>query len=205
MNAAAGSSVMIYEHTVSTMFDLMRARALFSIQYHSCIHSNVCIDTEASHSAPRILHHADHTGKVITQHITQAAARHPLIRMEGNTIVTDLMVQNGICVGVETLQTTTTTTTTIQQKQEWAFRGTVLCSGGLGGIFQHSTNPPGFNALGSSVALAHRAGVLTQELEYVQFHPTSLDIPNEARFLLTEALRGEGAILRNAHGHAFAK
>jgi len=60
---------------------------------------------EASHSAPRILHKADHTGAVITQHITQAAARHPLIRLQPSTIVTDLVVVDGVgCVGVETLQ-----------------------------------------------------------------------------------------------------
>jgi L-aspartate oxidase len=88
---------------------------------------------------------------------------------------------------------------------EYASRGTVLASGGLAGIYAHSTNPPGFNALGSSVALASRAGVKTQDLEYVQFHPTSLYMPNEARFLLTEALRGEGAILRDASGRPFAQ
>jgi L-aspartate oxidase len=144
------------------------------------------------------LHHADHTGKLITQHITKAAARHPLIEMKANTIVTDLIVKDGVCVGVETLSNASL-------GQELASRGTVLCSGGLGGIYEHSTNPPGFNALGSSVALAERVGVTTRELEYVQFHPTSLHIPNEARFLLTEALRGEGAVLRDRDGRAFAK
>ena len=150
--------------------------------------------TEASHAAPRILYKADHTGRVITEHITAAAARHPLITLQGNTIATDLIIQNGVCVGVETLR-----------GQEYASRGVVLASGGLAGIYQHSTNPPGFNALGSSVAMATRAGVQTQDLEYVQFHPTALLLPNEPRFLLSEALRGEGAVLRDCHGHAFAK
>lgn len=150
---------------------------------------------EASHSAPRILYKADHTGRVITEHITAAAARHPLITLQENTIASDLIVQNGVCVGVET----------IDGRHEYASRGVVLASGGLAGIYQHSTNPPGFNALGSSVAMATRAGVETQDLEYVQFHPTALLIPNEARFLLSEALRGEGAVLRNCKGEAFAK
>jgi L-aspartate oxidase len=150
---------------------------------------------EASHAAPRILYKADHTGRVITEHITAAAARHPLITLQGNTVVTDLLIENGICVGVETLDGC----------KELASHGVVLASGGLAGIYKHSTNPPGFNALGSSVAIATRAGVETQDLEYVQFHPTALFVPNEARFLLSEALRGEGAILRNCHGEAFAK
>jgi L-aspartate oxidase len=168
---------------------------------------------EASHAVPRILHYADHTGKVITQHMTAAAANHPLITLVPDTLVTDLLTSDdgSTCLGVETLHRQTNQTSTL-----YASRGTVLCAGGLGGIYQHSTNPAGFNALGSSVALVERLATattkrpttktaLTQDLEYVQFHPTSLCIPHEARFLLTEALRGEGAILRNAEGYAFAR
>jgi len=155
---------------------------------------------EASHGAPRILHYADHTGMIITDHITKAAKRHPLITMQSYTLVTDIVQEDDICIGVATLDRSTG-----QHNIEYATRGTVLASGGLGGIYEHTTNPAGFNALGSSVALATRAGVQTSDLEYVQFHPTALCIPNEARFLLTEALRGEGAILRDATGRAFAK
>lgn len=155
---------------------------------------------EASHAAPRILHYADHTGMIITKHITQAAARHPLITFQPQTLVTDVVHRDGICIGVSTLNRTTG-----ERGVELATRGTVLASGGLAGIYEHSTNPAGFNALGSSVAIATRAGVETKDLEYVQFHPTSLCMPNEARFLLTEALRGEGAVLRDASGRAFAK
>jgi L-aspartate oxidase len=137
---------------------------------------------------------------IITKHITAAAARHPLITLQPQTLVTDIVQEEGICIGVSTLNRASG-----KRGFEFAFKGTVLASGGLAGIYEHSTNPSGFNALGSSVALASRAGVKTQDLEYVQFHPTSLCLPNEARFLLTEALRGEGAILRDATGRAFAK
>jgi len=150
---------------------------------------------EASHSSPRILYKADHTGRVITEHITMAAQRHPLITMKENSIVTDLVMEQGMCIGAKLLNGDT----------QYASRGVVLASGGLAGIYKHSTNPPGFNALGSSIALATRAGAETKDLEYVQFHPTALLIPNEARFLLTVALRGEGAKLRNANVEAFAK
>jgi L-aspartate oxidase len=137
---------------------------------------------------------------IITKHITQAAARHPLVTFQPQTLVTDIVERDGICVGVSTLNRASG-----KQGVEFASRGTVLATGGLGGIYEHSTNPAGFNALGSSVALASRAGVETKDLEYVQFHPTSLYMPNEARFLLSEALRGEGAILRDASGRSFAK
>ncbi|KAL7451144.1 hypothetical protein ACHAXS_000242, partial [Conticribra weissflogii] len=92
----------------------------------------------------------------------------------------------------------------------YAVRGVVLASGGLAGIYRHSTNLAGFNALGSSVGLALRLhGALLSsimlDLEYVQFHPTALYLPNEPRFLLAEALCSEGAILRNATRQAFAR
>jgi L-aspartate oxidase len=160
---------------------------------------------EASHAAPRIIHLADHTGKAITEHITAAALNHPLITVVTDTIVTDLIMaetddKQKICLGTHTIHKNTG-----QRQSLLSTRGTVLASGGLGGIYEHSTNPAGFNALGSSTAIATRAGAHTSDLEYVQFHPTALQIPNESCFLLTEALRGEGAILRDRQGRAFAK
>mmetsp|Transcript_15569 Transcript_15569/g.35888 ORF Transcript_15569/g.35888 Transcript_15569/m.35888 type:complete len:603 (+) Transcript_15569:159-1967(+) len=180
---------------------LLNAKEAFAnVPFDKTQDGELSLCLEASHAAPRILHYADHTGAIITDHITKAAARHPLITMQPNTLVTDIVREEDLCVGVATLDRSTG-----QRNIEYATRGTVLASGGLGGIYEHSTNPAGFNALGSSIALAKRAGVQMQDLEYVQFHPTSLCIPNEARFLLTEALRGEGAILRDANGRAFAK
>jgi len=159
---------------------------------------SVCL--EASHSAARILYYADSSGAVITEHITAAAVRHPNINIMRESVVTDLCVADGTCVGVQRMDTVTGGIVPMM-----AGKGVVLASGGLGSIYEHTTNPPGFNALGSSVALATRIGAETADLEYVQFHPTSLYIPGEARFLLTEALRGEGAILRDKDGRAFAK
>jgi len=159
---------------------------------------SVCL--EASHSAARILYYADSSGAAITKHITAAAVRHPLVNIMKKSIVTDLCVADGKCVGVQRMDMGTGNIATMM-----ASKGVVLASGGLASIYEHTTNPPGFNALGSSVALATRNGARTEDLEYVQFHPTSLYIPGESRFLLTEALRGEGAILRDKDGRAFAK
>jgi len=164
---------------------------------------------EASHSAPRIIHFADQSGKAITEHITEATASHPLIEIVPNTIVTDLITSdvpdpdhsnNLICLGVQCFDKKTKTLS-----NQFSTRGTVLATGGTCGIYEHSTNPSGFNALGSSIALAVRANADVADLEYIQFHPTSLYIPGEERFLLTEALRGSGAKLRDASGYAFAK
>jgi len=185
---------------------------------------------EASHSAARIIHYADCTGKVITERITDAASKHPLIEFRGDCVVTDLIFDEDgasgsggssndkMVIGAKVLDKQQN-----EQSNMYATHGVVLASGGLGGIYQHSTNPLGFNALGSSVGLALRLedrlssssplnnnnmnkyNGIVSDLEYVQFHPTSLYLPNEARFLLTEALRGEGAILRDASGRAFAR
>ena len=181
---------------------------------------------EASHAAPRIIHHADCTGKAITVGITKAASEHPLIEFVGDSVATDLIFdeeghggqggidganERGMVIGAKVLDKRTHRPTDM-----YAVHGVVLASGGLAGIYQHSTNPLGFNALGSSVGLAlrledrlsssgtHTSGIAS-DLEYVQFHPTALCLPGEARFLLTEALRGEGAILRDASGRAFAR
>jgi len=180
-------------------------------------HGHLAYTLEASHSAPRIIYSADHTGKVITDTITSAVQKHPNITMIPNTIVTDLILSRETetdeedknypnstsptsCVGVQVMNTQTH-----QPSSLFGTRGIVIASGGVAGIYEHSTNPSGFNALGSSLAMALRAGASTCDLEYIQFHPTVLYVPNQPRFLLTEALRGEGAILRNASGYAFAK
>lgn len=160
---------------------------------------------EASHAAPRIIHYADHTGKAITEQITAAALNHPLISVVTDTIVTDLITTQTtdgeqVCLGAQTYDKKSGDMAGLLST-----RGTVLACGGFAGIYEHSTNPPGFNAMGSSISLATRAGAHTSDLEYVQFHPTALSIPNESCFLLTEALRGEGALLRDRNGRAFAK
>mmetsp|Transcript_20260 Transcript_20260/g.42491 ORF Transcript_20260/g.42491 Transcript_20260/m.42491 type:complete len:721 (-) Transcript_20260:420-2582(-) len=175
---------------------------------------------EASHAAPRIIHRADCTGKAITTHITRAAAAHPLIEFVGDSVVADLLYDESssssssssspLVIGARVLDKTTR-----RLSDRYAVHGLVLASGGLAGIYRHSTNPAGFNALGSSVGLALRLerslvggaspSRIASDLEYVQFHPTALCLPDEPRFLLTEALRGEGAILRDADGRAFAR
>ena len=197
---------------------------------------------EASHSAPRIAHLADRTGAAITRGITSAAMRHPLIDFVGDAVAVDLLFDEcgddecgdddddgggggdggggATVIGARVLDGRTG-----RIADAHATRGVVLASGGLAGVYEHTTNPGGFNALGSSAALALRLedrllggdydgcgggggggghGIVS-DLEYVQFHPTALCAPGESRFLLTEALRGEGAVLRDASGRAFAR
>lgn len=158
---------------------------------------------EASHSAPRIIYKADHSGRAITEHIVHAAMNHPNITVHTDTIVTDLVLSEGqapVCLGASVFNKRTRKHATVLTN-----KGVTLASGGLAGIYTHSTNPPGFNALGSSAALALRSKhAKLADLEYVQFHPTALKLQGEPCFLLTEALRGEGAKLSTSDGIHFA-
>jgi L-aspartate oxidase len=106
-----------------------------------------------------------------------------------------LLLHDGEVVGVVALDGTTQSTVSIQA------RAVLLATGGLGRVFENTTNPD--VATGDGVACAFRAGATVEDIEFVQFHPTALFVPNAPRFLLSEALRGEGAYLRNASGERF--
>ena len=179
---------------------LMDATGTFSnVPFDRDRDGNLRYCLEASHSAARILHWGDWTGKVITDCTTASVDENDNIEVLTGAVVLDLvMSRDDVCVGVDVLLGG-------EKRRLEGACGVVLASGGLCGVYQHSTNPVGFNALGSSVALAKRVRAKSRDLEYVQFHPTTLHVPGEARFLLTEALRGEGAILRDVNGRAFAK
>ncbi|KAG5190093.1 FAD binding domain-containing protein [Tribonema minus] len=158
---------------------------------------------EASHSRARIIHWRDETGKAITQAVQAAARAHPNITLVTGAAAVDLAlaVDGGVggrarCVGAHILVNGAPRTLLAP--------ATVLATGGLGEIYAHTSNPA--SARGDGFAMAARAGAALSNMEYVQFHPTTLRLPGERSFLLTEALRGEGAVLRDARTRrAFAR
>ncbi|CEG47009.1 l-aspartate oxidase [Plasmopara halstedii] len=157
----------------------------------------LALTLEASHNRARILYKADHTGRAISTSMIQAVRDHPnIVLLMGRSAFELVTNEAGECVGALTIST--------QGKLEY-YRApfTLLATGGVGDVYKNTSNPEG--ARGEGIALAARAGAKLKNMQYVQFHPTTLYIPDERRFLLTEALRGEGAILRNKSGHAFAK
>jgi L-aspartate oxidase len=151
---------------------------------------------EAAHSARRILHaHGDATGREILRALWLRAATLPGITFYPHTFSVDLLLGQGRCAGLLALDESTGRTRTLEAG------AVVLATGGLGRIFRETTNP--LQATGDGVAIAWRAGALLRDMEFIQFHPTALHAAGAPRFLLSEALRGEGGVLRSADGRRF--
>jgi L-aspartate oxidase len=158
---------------------------------------NLLFAREGAHSRRRVLHaHGDSTGREIVRTLRQRAASFENITLHSFAAVTDLLLDgNGAAAGVLALDQETHSPIRVEA------RGVLLATGGLGRVFENTTNPD--VATGDGVACAYRAGAAISDIEFVQFHPTALYIPSAPRFLLSEALRGEGAYLRNASGERF--
>jgi len=155
----------------------------------------VALGREAAHSRARVLHAGgDRTGAEIETALS-AAAMDPAITILDHTLVTRLAVEEGEAHGVEAVHLQT-------GEREW-YEGDaiVLGTGGAGQLFSHTTNPE--VATGDGVALAFDAGAEIADIEFYQFHPTALRVPGLPTFLISEAVRGEGAVLRNLAGEAF--
>ncbi|PYS81316.1 MAG: L-aspartate oxidase [Acidobacteria bacterium] len=151
---------------------------------------------EAAHSRPRILHaHGDATGREIVRALLARAGAERKISFLAHAETESLIVQDGRAVGVRYLDPL------VRAPRTLLARGVVLASGGAGALYLHTTNPA--VATGDGMAMAFDAGAELADMEFVQFHPTALNLEGAPRFLLSEALRGEGGVLRNAAGKRF--
>jgi L-aspartate oxidase len=157
---------------------------------------------EGGHTARRVAHAADMTGREVERALLAAVARSPRVRLlEGHTAI-DLitLAKYGgpeVCAGAFVLAEASGKVLTILA------RAVVLASGGAGKVYLYTTNPD--VATGDGIAMAYRAGAEIANMEFYQFHPTCLFHPQAQRFLLTEAMRGEGAVLRLPDGRTFMK
>jgi L-aspartate oxidase len=157
---------------------------------------------EGGHSARRIVHAADMTGKEIERALLEAVSRKPSVRVLEEHMAVDLitLAKYGgpeVCAGAYVLDVDRGKVETILA------RATVLASGGAGKVYLYTTNPD--VATGDGIAMGFRAGAEVRNMEFYQFHPTALFHPQAKRFLISEALRGEGAILRRLDGTPFMK
>lgn len=158
--------------------------------------SKLLFAREGAHSRSRVLHaDGDSTGREITRSLYWHAASLQRIRFESFASVTDLLMEDGEVVGVLAFDGNRGQLISIRA------RAVLLATGGLGHVFKETTNPD--VATGDGVAMAYRAGAEISDIEFVQFHPTALHLAGAPRFLLSEALRGEGAFLRNSKGDRF--
>lgn len=150
---------------------------------------------EGAHSRPRILFHEDETGKEITSHLLETARSRKNITLIENFTMVDLICHSNICTGI------------VGHDAKGNYISicadyTVLATGGIGGLFKHSTNYR--HLTGDALALAIKYDIKLQHIDYIQIHPTTLYTKKHGReFLISESVRGEGAILLNAKGERF--
>jgi len=166
----------------------------WGVRFDRAPNGELALAMEAAHSARRVLHAHDATGREIGRVLWERASRLPRVRTQDHARVIDLVLDQGRCVGARFLT----------GNGEWATalaRTVLLATGGAGQVYHETTNP--HVATGDGIAMAYRAGAAVIDLEFVQFHPTALMVEGQPRFLLSEALRGEGAQLVNASGEPF--
>jgi L-aspartate oxidase len=153
---------------------------------------------EGGHSRHRILHMKDFTGREIESSLLRAVKNNPAIQILENHIATDLISDGespNTCYGATVLNTENKTV------ESFLAGDTIICTGGAGQVYKHTTNPA--VATGDGIAMACRAGAAISNMEFVQFHPTALYNPGGKVFLISEALRGAGAVLCNEYGEEF--
>lgn len=152
------------------------------------------LSREAAHSRNRIVHaQGDQTGAEVARTLISRVRESDAITVLERTRVLDLIVVGGRCIGVKASRA--------GRAVEIIADATVLATGGCGQVYRYTTNPQ--VATGDGYAIAHRAGVRIADMEFVQFHPTALDTPETPLSLISEAVRGEGAVLVNDRGQRF--
>ena len=162
------------------------------------IDGHIATTLEGGHSCPRVAHaHGDETGRIITEALIKKVGQNSNIRILENFYAIDLLTNDdNKCIGIVGRDNHR------GPQIIWA-ANTILATGGAGRLYRETTNPE--VATGDGIAIAYRAGVVLQDLEFMQFHPTTLYIAGATRALITETLRGEGAVLLDNKGRRFMK
>ncbi|MCX7921372.1 MAG: L-aspartate oxidase [Clostridia bacterium] len=150
---------------------------------------------EGAHSKNRIIHAGDTTGKEVCDKLISGVKNRANVKIKERTFAIDLLTENGECRGLLAYDEDTS-------RYKIYLSNVVICAtGGIGQIYKNTTNPE--VATGDGICLAYRAGAELMDLEFIQFHPTVLYHPENKSFLISEAVRGEGALLRNINGERF--
>ncbi|MCC7230240.1 MAG: L-aspartate oxidase [Fimbriimonadaceae bacterium] len=155
---------------------------------------DLALGREGGHNRNRIVHFQDRTGWEVERAMIAAVRSHPRIQIYEHAFVTSLLTKDGTCVGASAR------IEGLGQRKFFA-RSTMLATGGCGKMYQHSTNPS--VATGDGIALSLQVGARVENMEFMQFHPTTLYHPQMRSFLISEAVRGAGGTLRNHLGRRF--
>ncbi len=175
--------------------DRIRELMEFGANFNREPGGELSLGREGGHSRRRIIHTADLTGKEVERTLVEAVKAHPSITVLEHHYAIDLIMQDGRCCGAYVLDEA------VGKVEAYVAPATLLATGGAGQVYKFTTNPP--IATGDGVAIAWRAGAEIADMEFIQFHPTSLYHPDAKSFLISEAVRGEGGILRRKDGTAF--
>lgn len=182
---------MLVEEGPSRIRELIEWGAEFDMEG-----ARLAFTQEAAHSKRRILHaHGDSTGREILRVLVDKARSYPGITKLDYAFTKDLIIKNGMCIGAVLI---------LGAERRYMIisaRAVILATGGAGQVYERTTNPA--VATGDGMAMAYRAGAELIDMEFVQFHPTALYKSGAPQFLLSEAMRGEGGILKNIHGRRF--
>lgn len=199
LKAGAGLSDFNVAKFISQNSDKVIKDLLYlGVEFDKNSHDNFFLTLEAAHSVKRILHSGgDATGKGIENALVKKVMQNPDIEVYEQTLAIELLINSDSeCKGLIAFNDLT-------QEYEVIYSSSViLASGGLGQLYKHTTNPP--VATGDGIALAYNAAAIIQDMEFIQFHPTALALDmDENKFLISEAVRGEGAKLVDANGVKF--
>lgn len=182
---------LMIRSSVSVIRDLLNRRVSFARDEQG----NLAFTREGAHSRPRILFHEDITGREITRTLLQQAAKRENIEICEYMTMVDLIEKDNVCGGVIAMD---------ERNQAFAVYAphVVLACGGLGGLYRNSTNYPHITGDGLGIALKHH--IVLEHLDYIQIHPTTLYSSKPGRrFLISESVRGEGALLYDKNGQRF--
>ena len=181
---------ILVDEAVARITDLVNLGVPFDT-----VDGEVALTLEAAHSVPRILHAGgDTTGRHIETTLSDRV-RASGIQLLENCLATEILVEDGTARGIRTLDLPT------DKSCSYEGRFVILATGGAGQLYRTTTNPE--VATGDGIALAFEAGAEIIDIEFFQFHPTALHLPGVRPFLISEAVRGEGGVLRNIDGHRF--
>ncbi|KAF0208791.1 MAG: L-aspartate [Actinobacteria bacterium] len=180
---------------VGEAVDALAELQQLGVAFDRAADGRVALAREGGHSLPRVLHTGDATGAEVQDTLSAVVRRSPGIELIEEAFLVDLLTENGRCVGALVLEQGASEPTAV-----WA-GATVLATGGCGQVYRITTNP--LIATGDGIAAAWRAGAELADMEFVQFHPTAFDSASSPKFLITEALRGDGAYLLDCSEQRF--